>query len=115
MRVLVLGGTAEARAVAARLAGRGDDVVSSLAGRVSAPALPVGEVRVGGFGGVAGLRDFVLAQGFSGVIDANPRRSFRSAVIRPSRASLVVDCRRGRPAGTERTTYGARPGSAGGS
>ncbi|GAA2155451.1 precorrin-6A reductase [Humibacillus xanthopallidus] len=70
MRVLVLGGTAEARAVAARLVDRGDDVVSSLAGRVSSPALPVGGVRVGGFGGVAGLRDFVVAEGFSVVIDA---------------------------------------------
>ncbi|WP_404390562.1 cobalt-precorrin-6A reductase [Humibacillus xanthopallidus] len=70
MRVLVLGGTAEARAVASRLLDRGDDVVSSLAGRVTSPALPVGDVRTGGFGGVEGLRDFVVTEGFSGVIDA---------------------------------------------
>lgn len=70
MRVLVLGGTAEARAVAARLVERGDDVVSSLAGRVTSPALPVGGVRLGGFGGIDGLRDYVVAQRFSAVIDA---------------------------------------------
>ena len=50
MRILLLGGTAEARALAARL--HPDvDVISSLAGRVPDPALPVGEVRIGGFGG----------------------------------------------------------------
>ena len=46
MRVLLLGGTAEARALAARL--HPDfDIVSSLAGRVPDPALPVGSVRIG--------------------------------------------------------------------
>lgn len=55
VRVLVLGGTGEARELARRLVDRGDDVTSSLAGRVTRPALPVGEVRIGGFGGVGGL------------------------------------------------------------
>lgn len=54
-RVLLLGGTGEARALAERLVGAGVPVLSSLAGRVSRPALPVGEVRIGGFGGVPGL------------------------------------------------------------
>ncbi|WNV76171.1 cobalt-precorrin-6A reductase [Geodermatophilus sp. DSM 44513] len=54
-RVLVLGGTAEARQLAGRLVAAGADVLSSLAGRVADPLLPPGEVRVGGFGGVAGL------------------------------------------------------------
>ena len=54
MRVLLLGGTSEARALAARL--HPDiEVISSLAGRVPDPALPVGAVRIGGFGGSAGL------------------------------------------------------------
>ena len=44
MRVLLLGGTAEARALAARLH-PGVEVISSLAGRVPNPALPAGEVR----------------------------------------------------------------------
>ena len=43
--VLILGGTAEARALAAALVGAGVRVVSSLAGRVRDPALPAGEVR----------------------------------------------------------------------
>ncbi|HWJ10495.1 MAG TPA: cobalt-precorrin-6A reductase [Nocardioides sp.] len=55
-RVLLLGGTGEARALAARLVDDGIPVVSSLAGRVARPRLPVGEVRIGGFGGVEGLR-----------------------------------------------------------
>ncbi|MEJ2889370.1 cobalt-precorrin-6A reductase [Actinomycetospora aeridis] len=54
-RVLVLGGTAEARELATRLAARGDDVTTSLAGRTRHPRLPDGEVRTGGFGGVDGL------------------------------------------------------------
>ncbi|TYL49637.1 cobalt-precorrin-6A reductase [Nocardioides sp. BGMRC 2183] len=51
----MLGGTSEARALAEQLVDAGVDVVSSLAGRVAHPRLPVGEVRIGGFGGVAGL------------------------------------------------------------
>ncbi len=70
MRVLVLGGTGEARDLAARLVGRGDAVVSSLAGRVGAPALPVGEVRTGGFGGVDGLADHIVGERYEAVVDA---------------------------------------------
>lgn len=55
-RVLLLGGTSEARDLAEVLVASGVDVVSSLAGRVARPRLPVGEVRIGGFGGVSGLR-----------------------------------------------------------
>lgn len=55
-RVLLLGGTSEARELASLLTGAGICVTSSLAGRVAQPRLPVGDVRIGGFGGVAGLR-----------------------------------------------------------
>jgi precorrin-6A/cobalt-precorrin-6A reductase len=69
--VLVLGGTSEARALAAELAGLpGLRVISSLAGRVSNPALPAGEVRVGGFGGAAGLAAYARAEGVGAVVDA---------------------------------------------
>ncbi|WP_433782231.1 cobalt-precorrin-6A reductase [Actinomycetospora sp. CA-101289] len=54
-RVLVLGGTGEARELASRLADDGHDVTTSLAGRTRHPRLPAGEVRTGGFGGVDGL------------------------------------------------------------
>jgi precorrin-6A/cobalt-precorrin-6A reductase len=56
VRLLLLGGTSEARDLAARLVEARIDVTSSLAGRVAAPRLPVGPVRIGGFGGVEGLR-----------------------------------------------------------
>ena len=71
LTVLVLGGTSEARALAAELAGvPGLRVISSLAGRVSNPALPAGEVRVGGFGGAAGLAAYAGAEGVGAVVDA---------------------------------------------
>lgn len=71
MRILILGGTGEARALAAALSGRpGLDVVSSLAGRVRDPALPVGEVRIGGFGGVDGLVDYLRRERVDVVVDA---------------------------------------------
>ena len=68
MKVLVLGGTAEARALASALVGDGVEVTTSLAGRVAEPRLPVGEVRIGGFGGVAGLAAYALD--FDAVVDA---------------------------------------------
>jgi precorrin-6A/cobalt-precorrin-6A reductase len=69
VRLLLLGGTGEARALASRL--HPDvRVISSLAGRVPDPALPVGEVRIGGFGGVDGLQRWLAESGVDGVIDA---------------------------------------------
>jgi precorrin-6A/cobalt-precorrin-6A reductase len=69
MRILLLGGTSEARALAARL--HPDiDVISSLAGRVPDPALPAGELRIGGFGGVDGMRRWLCDAGVDAVIDA---------------------------------------------
>ncbi len=69
MRVLLLGGTSEARMLAARLH-PGVEVTSSLAGRVPDPALPVGEVRIGGFGGVDGMRRWLIDSGVEAVVDA---------------------------------------------
>ncbi|OEU96217.1 cobalt-precorrin-6A reductase [Streptomyces oceani] len=70
MSVLVLGGTAEARELAARLVAAEVPVVTSLAGRVERPRLPVGEVRVGGFGGVPGLVDHLREHRVRAVVDA---------------------------------------------
>lgn len=69
MRVLVLGGTAEGRALAKCLHPQ-VDVISSLAGRVPDPALPVGPVRIGGFGGVDGLRQWLHDERIDAVVDA---------------------------------------------
>ncbi len=67
-RILLLGGTAEARALAEMLTAAGVAVTTSLAGRVADPRLPVGDVRIGGFGGVDGLR--AAAAQFDAVVDA---------------------------------------------
>lgn len=68
--ILVLGGTAEARELARLLQDAGHEFCSSLAGRVARPRLPVGRVRIGGFGGVEGLRDHLSTQGVRVVVDA---------------------------------------------
>jgi precorrin-6A/cobalt-precorrin-6A reductase len=70
VRILLLGGTTEARELAPRLTALGFDVVSSLAGRVAEPTLPVGEVRIGGFGGSAGLAAYLRDEKIDAVIDA---------------------------------------------
>jgi precorrin-6A/cobalt-precorrin-6A reductase len=82
-RVLLLGGTSEARTLATRLVAQRIDVTSSLAGRVAQPRLPDGKVRIGGFGGVDGLRkalsDFDVVvdatHPFSATISANAWRA----------------------------------------
>jgi len=68
--VLVLGGTGEARRLAAALVAEGVDVLSSLAGRVADPVLPAGEVRVGGFGGADGLAAWLRTHPVRAVVDA---------------------------------------------
>jgi len=70
MRVLILGGTGEARELAARLHGDGIAVVSSLAGRVARPRLPVGEVRIGGFGGPEAMARWLEEAAIARVVDA---------------------------------------------
>ena len=70
-RVLLLGGTGEGRVIASRLAGSADlAVVTSLAGRVRDPRWPEGEVRIGGFGGVEGLSEWLSANDIRAVLDA---------------------------------------------
>ncbi len=89
MRVLLLGGTAEARSLAGLLVADGLDVVSSLAGRVQRPRLPVGETRVGGFGGVAGLR--AALDEYDAVVDAtHPFASTISASAATACAEAAV-------------------------
>jgi precorrin-6A/cobalt-precorrin-6A reductase len=70
-RILILGGTTEARMLAEQLAGRRDlDVTLSLAGRTVSPARQPVPVRSGGFGGAAGLADHLLRQRIDALIDA---------------------------------------------
>jgi precorrin-6A/cobalt-precorrin-6A reductase len=71
MRVLILGGTSEARALAALLhEDPAFEVVSSLAGRVRDPALPAGAYVIGGFGGIGGLVTFLAERQIEAVVDA---------------------------------------------
>jgi precorrin-6A/cobalt-precorrin-6A reductase len=68
--ILILGGTAEARELAAALDAAGVPVTSSLAGRVARPRLPAGEVRIGGFGGPDALASWLVEQDVRAVVDA---------------------------------------------
>ena len=73
--ILLLGGTSEARALAAALVAAGVPVVSTLAGRVRDPALPAGEVRIGGFStdeldGAGGLANYLRDHRIATMVDA---------------------------------------------
>jgi precorrin-6A/cobalt-precorrin-6A reductase len=71
MRLLILGGTTEASALARHLAGRGDfDPILSLAGRTQNPVAPLIPLRTGGFGGVVGLKAYLTETKTEAVIDA---------------------------------------------
>src|SRR6187200_381537 len=70
MTIVILGGTAEARQLASVLVADGVDVISSLAGRVRRPNLPPGRVRIGGFGGVDGLAEYLRRQAAAALVDA---------------------------------------------
>jgi precorrin-6A/cobalt-precorrin-6A reductase len=70
-KVLILGGTGEAIALAKQLAGMPEiTVITSLAGRTRDPTLPPGEVRIGGFGGVEGLAAYLKENTISLLINA---------------------------------------------
>ncbi len=70
--LLILGGTADARILAAAVQARWPDmrIITSLAGRTATPRLPVGEVLAGGFGGAAGLAEYIRAERVTALIDA---------------------------------------------
>jgi precorrin-6A/cobalt-precorrin-6A reductase len=92
--VLVLGGTAEARELAAALDLRPDTrVISTLAGRVARPRLPAGEVRLGGFGGADGLAAYLGQERVGAVVDAThpfAERMSASAAAACARAGVPL-------------------------
>jgi precorrin-6A/cobalt-precorrin-6A reductase len=70
-RILILGGTTEARLLAERLAARRDLAVTlSLAGRTAHPAAQPVPVRIGGFGGAEGLAAHLVRERVDLLIDA---------------------------------------------
>lgn len=93
VRLLILGGTGEAaalaRAIDAAFGGR-VAIISSLAGLAGVPDLP-GRVRVGGFGGAEGLAEYIKREGIDAVIDAtHPFATRISAHAEAACASLGV-------------------------
>ncbi|MBL8704813.1 MAG: cobalt-precorrin-6A reductase [Rhodospirillales bacterium] len=101
-RLLILGGTTEGRGLARAAIERfGDrlDVLSSLAGVVDDPVLPPGRVRVGGFGGVEGLRRFLRDERIDAMIDATHpfARHMQANAAAACAADAVPRCRLSRP------------------
>lgn len=68
--VLLLGGTTEASALARLLGARGIATTLSYAGRTENPRAQPVPVRVGGFGGVAGLADYLRHHRVTHLVDA---------------------------------------------
>ena len=92
MRVLVLSGTGDGRALVRELRSRGVEVVESVAGRTAA-ARALDGVRVGGFGGACGLRAWLGEHAVSAVIDAThpfAARMSRNAVLACAEAGVPL-------------------------
>ena len=71
MKILILGGTTEARALAGALAGRNEfSVTLSLAGRTANPLPQAVPTRIGGFGGAEGLERYLRQERIEALIDA---------------------------------------------
>jgi precorrin-6A/cobalt-precorrin-6A reductase len=93
MRILILGGTAEARTLAAALADRRAFTVTlSLAGRTAQPAPQPVPVRTGGFGGPEGLARYLRVERIDALIDAtHPYAAVISAnAARAAKAAAVL-------------------------
>lgn len=92
-RILILGGTAEARQLAQKLAGRDDVAVTlSLAGRTATPAPQGVPVRVGGFGGSKGLAQYLASERINVLIDATHPYA-ASMSDHAARAAELIDVR----------------------
>lgn len=85
MKILIFGGTGEAREIADRLVNLDHEVTTSLAGKTLEPQLPKGSVRIGGFGDVPRLRAYMKDGGFDWVIDAlHPYAEAMARSLRPA-------------------------------
>lgn len=101
---MILGGTTEATALARAVAEAQIDAVVSLAGRVARPARQPLPQRIGGFGGVAGLCDYIRSKGITHLIDAtHPFAAQMSAhAVAAARAEALPLIALTRPPWTER-------------
>ena len=92
-RILIFGGTTEARLLADRLVAEGFDVVTALAGVTKEPMLPRGEIHRGRFGGTGGIVAYVADQGFSAIVDAtHPFAAQISSNIAAAGNQLALPC-----------------------
>jgi precorrin-6A/cobalt-precorrin-6A reductase len=94
MRVLVLGGTFEASELARLLAGAGGIWAKmSFAGRTKAIIAPPIPYRIGGFGGVGGLTEYLRAENIDVLVDAThpfAEQISRNAATAASRAKIPL-------------------------
>ncbi|WP_456682402.1 cobalt-precorrin-6A reductase [Bradyrhizobium sp. USDA 3311] len=105
-RALILGGTSDASQLAAEIARTGMDAVYSYGGRTRAPADQPLPTRVGGFGGLSGLADYIRREGITHVIDAT--HPFAAEM---SRNAVAACAETGTPLiALERTPWAKTPG-----
>lgn len=91
-RILILGGSGGANALAQALAARpGVEPILSLAGRTQSPRLPPVAHRIGGFGGISGLTDYLRAENIRLAVNAvHPFAAQMSAHAEAACAALRV-------------------------
>jgi precorrin-6A/cobalt-precorrin-6A reductase len=102
--LLILGGTGEAAALAAALAGEPSiRVITSLAGRTRNRAPLPGELRIGGFGGPAGLARYLRDHRIEALIDATHpyAQQISENAVQAAAAAQVPLLRLARPAWSE--------------
>lgn len=86
-RILLLGGTTEASALARALATAGADAVFSYAGRTDSPVTQPLPTRIGGFGGVDGLIGYIRDHAITHIVDAT--HPFAAQMSRNAAASCA--------------------------
>lgn len=99
-RILLLGGTTEASTLARTLAEADADAVFSYAGRTAKPVSQPLPTRVGGFGGVEGLAEYLRTEGITHVVDATHpfAAQMSSNAVHACKAAGVPLCAFERPA-----------------
>lgn len=105
-RVLLLGGTSEASALARTLATARISAIFSYAGRTSAPVAQPLPTRIGGFGGVDGLIRYLEAEAITHLIDAT--HPFAAGMSRNAIAACAASGRK--LCAYERPPWRAGPG-----
>ena len=93
-KILILGGTSEAAALAFELVKKGINVTTSLAGRTKVPEPVSGKTRIGGFGGAEGLANWLNENDITKVIDAThpfAKQISRNAVEATGIAKIPIE------------------------